>query len=90
MLVFSQHPVSLHPSEVQMLVFSQHPVSLHPSEVQMLVFSQHPVLKHSQSVSSINVKDQVSDPYKRRRKIIVLCILIFMFVDSRRKEKDSE
>jgi hypothetical protein len=33
--------------------------------------------------SSLNVRDQVSDPYRVTGKIIVLCVLILMFLDSR-------
>jgi hypothetical protein len=60
-------------------------LSLHLSSDQ--IFSQHPVLKHPQSISSLNVREQVSHPYRTTDKIIVLHILIFMFFDSRREDK---
>ena len=37
--------------------------------------------------SSINMSDQVSHPYKTRGKIIVLCILMFKFLDSKSVDK---
>jgi hypothetical protein len=37
--------------------------------------------------SSLNVRDQVSHPYRRTGKIIVLCILIFTLLHSRREDK---
>jgi hypothetical protein len=40
--------------------------------------------------SSLNVRDQVSHPYKTTGRIMVLCILTFTFLDSRLEEKGSE
>jgi hypothetical protein len=38
-------------------------------------------------LSSRNVSDQISHPYKTTRKIIVLYILIFKFLDSSLEDK---
>jgi hypothetical protein len=37
--------------------------------------------------SSINASDQISHPYKTTGKIIVLCILIFKFLDKILEDK---
>ena len=39
--------------------------------------------------SSLNVSDQVSHPHKTTGKIIVLCILIFQFLDSKLEDNNS-
>ena len=50
---------------------------------------QHTILKHLSLHSSLNLSDQVSHPYKTRGKIIVLCILFFIFWIASCKTKDS-
>jgi hypothetical protein len=47
---------------------------------------QHRVLKHPQSMF-LNVSDQISHQYRTKANIIVLHVLIFMFLDSRREDK---
>jgi hypothetical protein len=37
--------------------------------------------------SSLNVRDQVSHPYRTRDRTIVLYIVILMFLDSRQEDK---
>ena len=39
--------------------------------------------------SSLSISDQVSHPYKTTGRIILLCILIFKFLDSKLKTEDS-
>jgi hypothetical protein len=48
---------------------------------------EHPVLKHPQFMFlPLNIRDQVSHPYRTTGKIILSYILIFMFLDSRRED----
>jgi hypothetical protein len=37
--------------------------------------------------SSLNVREQVSHPYRTASKVVILYILIFTFIDSRREDK---
>jgi hypothetical protein len=48
---------------------------------------QHTVLKDLSLSSSLKVKDQVSQPHSKTRKIILLYILIFSFLYEKRKQK---
>jgi hypothetical protein len=50
------------------------------------IFSSEPC---SQTPSFLNVRDQVPRPYKTTGRIMVLYILTFTFLDSRREEEDS-
>jgi hypothetical protein len=46
---------------------------------------QHPVLTHPESM--LNVRDQVSLPYKTYGRVMVLYILTFTFLDSKREDR---
>jgi hypothetical protein len=48
---------------------------------------QLPVLKHTQSKSSIRVTDEILIPHKIKGKVVVLCVLIFTFIEKRQKGK---
>jgi hypothetical protein len=61
---------------------SSHFIPLGPDIVLNILFSNTINL-----YSSVNVRDQVSHPYKTTGKIIDLYILIFTFLGSRREDK---
>jgi hypothetical protein len=74
------HPPGLDHEAPHYAVFSILP-SLHLSSIQIF-FSNTLSL-----CSTFNVRDQVAHPYRTTDKIIVLYILFFMFLDSRREYK---
>jgi hypothetical protein len=68
-------------------VFSTLP-SLHPSSVQKILLST--LFSNMLSLfSSLNVKDQVSHPYRTTGKIILLYILILTFSTADKKTEGS-
>jgi hypothetical protein len=50
--------------------------------------SQYPLFSNTLTVCfSLNIRDQVSPPYRTTGKITILCILVFTFLDSRREDE---
>jgi hypothetical protein len=70
---------------MKLLIMQFSPTSCHFISVWFKNFPQHPALNTLSLCSSLNVRDQISHPYRTTSKIIVLYILIFMFLDSRRE-----
>jgi hypothetical protein len=60
-------------------------LSLHLSYLKIL--SSTPCYQYLQSVFFLNIRHQVSHSYKITVKIIILYILIFMFLDSKQKDR---
>jgi hypothetical protein len=58
--------------------FSPHPYCFVPFRPKYS--PQHPILKHPIPAFSLIVRDQVSHPYKTRRKIILGQIYIHVFI----------
>ena len=57
---------------------------VHPSPKYL---PEHPIVRHRQPTFFLNMIDQVSHPYKTTGEIIVLFTLIFIFLDSKWKDK---
>jgi hypothetical protein len=72
---------------MKFLIVQIPPFSCHLIPLRSKYSSQNPVLKHLSLCSSLSVRDQVSHPYKTTGRIMVLYILTFTFLDSRRDDK---
>jgi hypothetical protein len=70
------------PPTVQLSPFSRYFIPLRSK-----YSPQHPVSNTLSLCSSLNVRDQVSHPYTTTGRIMVLCILTFKFLDSRREDR---
>jgi hypothetical protein len=66
---------------MKLLIMQHSPASRHFLPLMSKYSPQHPVLKHPQSMFFLNVRIQVSYSFKTEGKTIVLCILIFTFID---------
>ena len=68
--------------------FLQPPVT--PSQLDLNVLFNTPILDTISQCSSFNVTNQVLHPYKTSYKIMVLYTAVFMPVESKQRDKDSE
>jgi hypothetical protein len=71
-----------------LLIMQFSPTSRHFISLRSKYF-QHPVLSTLSLCSSLNVRDQVSHPYRTTGRIIILCIVIFMFWAAEKKTEGS-
>jgi hypothetical protein len=81
-LIFLINYVSRGVQVMKLLIMQFSRISHHFISLQTKYSPQHIVLKHPQSMFPLNVRDQVSHPYRTTGKIIVLYIQIFTFLDS--------
>jgi hypothetical protein len=73
---------------MKLLIIQFSPTSYHFSLLQSRYSPQHPVLKTSSVyVPPLMSRDQVSHPYSTTGKIILSCILIFTFLDTRLEDE---
>jgi hypothetical protein len=63
------------------------PVSLHFVSLRTKYSPQHSVFKHPHICLSVNVRDQVSHPYRTTGTITVLFTLVFRFLTADEKTK---
>jgi hypothetical protein len=71
---------------MELLIMQFSPTSYDFISLQSKYSLQYPVLK-KQCMFSLNVRDQVSHPYRTTSNITLLYILIFKFLDSRQEGK---
>jgi hypothetical protein len=72
---------------MKLLIMKFSPISRHFMSLRTKYSPQHPVLKHPSLLSSLNVRNQVSHPYRTMGKIIVVCILYFTFFRQQTKRQ---
>jgi hypothetical protein len=68
---------------MKLLIMKFSPLPCYPVPLKPKYSPQHPILKHPQPM----FLPQWQRPYKTTDKIIVLCILIFRFLDSNLEHK---
>jgi hypothetical protein len=81
------HPLSLNHSKYTWRKYKPRSSSCHFIPLRPKYAPQHPVLNTLSPRSSLNVREEISHPYKTTSKIKVLYILMFKFFYSRRKDR---
>jgi hypothetical protein len=72
---------------MKLLIMQFSPASYHFIPLRSKYSLQHMFSNTISLYSSLNIRDQISHPYRTTDKIIVFHILIFMFLDSGREDK---